>query len=114
MTFALTLTQAQKLNDFLLAADSANQNGEVGAYAKAYQFLFALISKDSSGSPIYTDADMANINVNDWVSPDTAGWEKQHSTIDSASWVFIRGVHEVNANDTSSHFNNFIREYSKV
>lgn len=114
MTYALSAAQGAKLKEFLTAAATDAAAGQVGAYATLYQFLFTLISKDSNGDPIYTDADMSSIDPLTWSSPSQSGWEKIDAGVDSAAWVFLNGVDKVNANDTSSGFNIFIREYSKA
>lgn len=113
MSYALSSTQAAKLNEFLVDAN-AQPLGTVGAYAKAYQFLFSLISKDENGNPIYVDGDMASIDPMTWTAPTVDDWEPIDAGIELGAWTFLAGVHEVNANDPISEFNTFIRTYSQT
>lgn len=107
--------------------------GAPGPWAQVYEFIFAIISKDSYGNPFFRFKLDENGNperdVNDRyiildrsydvVDPLTFSLplaDRMTSSpltgVDPKAWTFLRGVPEVNRGE--GDYSNFIREYSKA
>ena len=95
-----------------------------GNYAHAYEFIFALISRDAQGDEILRldgngnliDRDDSIITLSSWSVADESDVETWTSAVgvDDGAWEFLRGVPKVNANDDNDAFNKFIRAYTKA
>ncbi len=96
MTFQFNADQLEQIQKAYDAAkQAASITGTKGAYASAYELVFDMIT-----------------------NTDENGKQTPKAGVDPASWVFLRGVPEVNrgikADGSVSDYSNFIREYSKA
>ena len=100
-----------------------------GAYAKAYELLFAMIAIDpNTGQPIISENDSASI-VDEaaflssfdltYTQKFESGYEPV-SGVDKGAWIFLRGVSEVNwrpddnpDNTANTVYSKLVREYTK-
>jgi len=125
MTFTLGQNQINLLQNALNDALAMDVPGSTGAYARAYEILFAMITVDSAtGQTLINEGNAASI---DHTSYDLTYLEKfsyevsdAASGVDAGAWIFLRGVSEVNwrkdANpdpDANTTYSELVREYTK-
>lgn len=121
MSYSLGTNQLSLLQD---AYDDAviNRTGE-GKYARVYELLFSMLSKDALGTPIISDIDAATLDYDVWKTTGlsgvaVSGWQMVDSGFDPSAWVFLKGVSDVNwgrinpDHPGGTNYSNFIRNYS--
>ena len=133
MTFQFSEKEISLLTSALQEAEQivAQLPNIKGAYAKSYELVFAMISKDAYGNAIIRettdaqgnsallDSDNNVVDLSTWQVPaDKSTWQRADSTVDVGSWVFLRGVPDVNMGSAKiggeTDYSKFIREYTKA
>lgn len=124
MTFTLGLNQRALLETALTQAQAADVTNSTGAYAKAYEMLFAMISVGPSGTlpTIINENNAGTIDLESFDLTYTQKFEggfEPAPGVDKGAWIFLRGVSEVNWRPVdnpdltaNTDYSEFIREYT--
>ena len=119
MPFQFTQAELDKITAAYNEAESTLSSNPTatGAYAKVYDLIRVIISANAAGDPIYTDSQIAVLDLNTFTlnGVDTSGWQPGKDVNNNIaydnSWVFLSGVADVNRGVGS--YSDFIREYNQ-
>jgi len=122
MAFQFSAAELSKISEaYALARQTLTLDPNViGAFSKTYELIRVIISADVNGVPLYTDAQIAALDLSTFTLSgiDTTGWQPRTDggEVFDNSWVFLSGVADVNRNampdGSPSQYSNFIRAYS--
>lgn len=126
MTFTLGQNQLALLQEAFNRADASTES--TGRYAQAYEILFSMITVDEFGFSLFSefDAENAFFDLDTFFENYNLSYDEKFSSslnpldgVDQGTWIFLRGVSEVNwtpeANPdptANTTYSEFIRAYT--